>query len=192
MSVRSFREKVLLATTRLASSEETSRVSVGTARALLDIVCMCAHSGSRRGINSSHVTFGHYRAAICLDGYCRKGVRVIVNDLLLRTLYHNLGRRRAGRFARTYCGLRPRSNAIVPVRGSRGGGGNGADSQAWDLSHVPTRYGKMFGLLSLLLVIYYVCPRRLGLHSGDWRVMESVILFVLFACFVTAAGSPLK
>lgn len=47
----------------------------------------------------------------------------MVNDILLRSLYHNLGRRRAGRFARTHRGLRLRTNAIVPVRSSRGASG---------------------------------------------------------------------
>lgn len=55
------------------------------------------------------------RRDLCLDYYCRKGWRVVLNNLLLRKLDSNLDRRRADRFARTLRGHRSRLNAIQPA-----------------------------------------------------------------------------
>lgn len=74
----------------------------------------------------SFSTLSHHD--LCLYGYCRKEVRVLVNDRLLRTLDQNLCLRRSGSFAKSTGGLRLCSNTIVPTNVSRGDGGRGAGS----------------------------------------------------------------
>lgn len=61
---------------------------------------------------------------LCLDGYSRKGVRLIFHDLLIRTLDRNVGHRRASASTRALCGRSPRLNAIQLTHSPRSAGGS--------------------------------------------------------------------